>query len=289
MTYSYYPGCTLRTKAKELDAFGRFALEKLGVTLQEVEDWQCCGGAYTMAKDEIASKLSSVRALNAAKEKGTDLVTLCSACHNVLKQVNNDMKNDANIATKANNYLQLDTPYNGETKVLHYLEILRDVVGFEAVAKAVSENENNPLKGKKIGAYYGCLLLRPGKVMEMDNAENPVIMENLIKVLGAEPVVYAMRNECCGGYVTMEDKTLAEKKSSTVLENAASNGAEYLITACPLCLYNLNKNGKLSSGEKLPVYYFTTLLAAALGNADAVKALENFAKTECGCCCNGGK
>ena len=103
MTYSYYPGCTLRTKAKDLDAFGRYALEKLGVTLQEVEDWQCCGGAYTMAKDEIASKLSSVRALNAAKEKGNDLVTLCSACHNVLKQVNNDMKNDANIATKANN------------------------------------------------------------------------------------------------------------------------------------------------------------------------------------------
>ena len=136
MTYSYYPGCTLRTKAKDLDAFGRYALEKLGVTLQEVEGWQCCGGAYTMAKDEIASKLSSVRALNAAKEKGNDLVTLCSACHNVLKQVNNDMKNDANIATKANNYLQLETPYNGETKVLHFLEILRDVVGFEAVAKA---------------------------------------------------------------------------------------------------------------------------------------------------------
>lgn len=242
-----------------------------------------------MAKDEIASKLSSVRALNAAKEKGNDLVTLCSACHNVLKQVNNDMKNDANIATKANNYLQLETPYNGETKVLHFLEILRDVVGFETVAKAVSENENNPLKGKKIGAYYGCLLLRPGKVMEMDNAENPVIMENLIKALGAEPVVYAMRNECCGGYITMEDKALAEKKSSKVLENASSNGAECLITACPLCLYNLNKNGKIASGKELPVYYLTTLLAAALGNADAVKALENASKADCGCCCNGGK
>ena len=185
--------------------------------------------------------------------------------------------------------MQLETPYNGETKVLHFLEILRDVVGFEAVAKAVSENENNPLKGKKIGAYYGCLLLRPGKVMEMDNAENPVIMENLVKALGAEPVVYAMRNECCGGYITMEDKALAAKKSSKVLENASSNGAEYLITACPLCLYNLNKNGKLSSGKELPVYYLTTLLAAALGNEDAVKALENSGKADCGCCCNGGK
>ena len=150
MTYSYFPGCTLKNKAIDLDKYARVSAEALGFTLEEIPDWQCCGGAYTMAKDEIASKLSSVRALNAAKEKGTDLVTLCSACHNVLKQVNNDMKNDANIATKANNYLQLDTPYNGETKVLHYLEILRDVVGFEAVAKAVSENENNPLKGKKI-------------------------------------------------------------------------------------------------------------------------------------------
>jgi heterodisulfide reductase subunit B len=125
--------------------------------------------------------------------------------------------------------------------------------------------------------------------MEMDNAENPVIMENLVKALGAEPVVYAMRNECCGGYITMEDKALAAKKSSKVLENASSNGAECLITACPLCLYNLNKNGKIASGKELPVYYLTTLLAAALGNADAVKALENASKADCGCCCNGGK
>ena len=84
-------------------------------------------------------------------------------------------------------------------------------------------------------------------------------------------------------------KALAAKKSSKVLENASSNGAEYLITACPLCLYNLNKNGKLSSGKELPVYYLTTLLAAALGNEDAVKALENSGKADCGCCCNGGK
>ena len=91
------------------------------------------------------------------------------------------------------------------------------------------------------------------------------------------------------GYITMEDKALAAKKSSKVLENASSNGAECLITACPLCLYNLNKNGKIASGKELPVYYLTTLLAAALGNADAVKALENASKADCGCCCNGGK
>ncbi len=256
MIYCYYPGCTLKTKAKALDAYGRRSMEALGITLEELKDWQCCGGTYPMAKDEIATKLSSVRALAAARDKGQDLVTLCSACHNVIKQVNNDMATDADIAAKANNYMQLDTPYYGETKVLHYLEVLRDVVGFDALKEKVVK----PLEGKKIAAYYGCLLLRPGKVLQMDNPENPSIIEDFIKAIGAEPVIYPYRNECCGGYVTMEDKPLAVKKSTTVLESAKKAGAELVITACPLCLYNLQKNGK----TELPVMYFTELLAEAL-------------------------
>ena len=195
MKVSYYPGCTLKTKAKELDKYGRKSAEALGITLEEIENWQCCGGAFTCASDEIATKLSSVRALVEAKEKGQDLVTLCSACHNVIKRTNAAMANDADFAMKANNYMKLDTPYNGETKVIHYLEMLRDTVGFDELAKKVV----NPLKGKKIAAYYGCLLLRPGKVMAMDNPENPRIIEDFIKAIGAEPVVYPYRNECCGG------------------------------------------------------------------------------------------
>ena len=180
MIFSYYPGCTLKNKAQDLDRYARASAEKLGVTLQELENWQCCGGAFSMGKDEIASKLASVRALNAAKEQGQDLVTLCSACHNVLKQANDAMANDAEFSDHANNYMQLDQPYRGETKVIHYLELLRDVVGFENVKKAVV----NPLKGRKIAAYYGCLLLRPGKVMQMDNPENPRIMEDFIRAIG---------------------------------------------------------------------------------------------------------
>ncbi len=257
MTYSYYPGCTLKTKGKDLDIYGRRAMEALGVTLEELEEWQCCGGAYTMAKDEIATKLSSVRALAAAKEKGQDLVTLCSACHNVLKQVNNDMATDETIASRANNYMQLEEEYHGETNVLHYLEVLRDKIGFDAIKEKIV----NPLTDKKIAAYYGCLLLRPGKVMQMDNPENPTIIEDFIRAIGATPVVYPYRNECCGGYVTLEDKNLAAKKSTTVLDSAVKAGAEMVITACPLCLYNLKKNGAVD----LPVVYFTELLAQALG------------------------
>lgn len=259
MIFSYYPGCTLKNKAQDLDRYARLSAQKLGIELQELEEWQCCGGAFSMGKDEIASKLASVRALNAAKEQGRDLVTLCSACHNVLKQANDAMANDADFSLRANNYMQLDQPYKGETRVIHYLELLRDVVGFDNLKKAVVK----PLTGKKIAAYYGCLLLRPSKVMQMDNPENPRIMEDFIRAIGAEPVLYANRNECCGGYAVMEDREIARKKSAAVMAGAADMQAEMMITACPLCQYNLKKNTPAEG--QLPVYYFTELLAEALG------------------------
>lgn len=257
MVLSYFPGCTLKTKAQELDAQGRAAAAALGVELRELPDWQCCGAVYPMAKDEVATKLSSVRALASARDLGTDLVTLCSACHNVLKRVNCDMKNDANLQQKANNYLALEKPYTGETEVIHYLEMLRDRIGWDELKKKVV----HPLTGRKIAAYYGCLLLRPGKAMQMDDPENPTIIEDFIRAIGAEPVIYAMRNECCGGYVTLENKKFAASRATAILENAKAQGAETVITACPLCLYNLKENG----GNVLPVVYFTELLAEALG------------------------
>ncbi|WP_287485753.1 CoB--CoM heterodisulfide reductase iron-sulfur subunit B family protein [Blautia sp.] len=257
MKYSYFPGCTLRTKARDLDAYARVSARALGFELEEIDNWQCCGGVYPLGSDEIATKLSSVRALNEAKEKGQDLVTLCSACHHVIKRVNDDMKNVEDIRTRANNYMKLEEPYAGETEVLHFLEVLRDRVGFDELKKKVV----SPLKGKKIGAYYGCLLLRPGKIMAFDNPENPTIIEDFIRAIGAEPVVYPYRNECCGGYISLKEKDMSKNMCNNIMDSAAGFGAEMLITACPLCLYNLNKSGN----GKLPVHYFTELLAEALG------------------------
>lgn len=257
MKVSYFPGCTLKTKAKDLDLYTRKSAAALGVELEEIEAWQCCGGVFSMATDEIASKLSSVRALADAAKHGQALVSVCSACHNVLKQTNHAMQTDATFASRVNNYIAPDAPYHGETKVLHFLELLRDEIGWDAVRAAVKK----PLTGKKIGAYYGCLLLRPSKTMAMDDPENPQIIEDFIRAIGADPVVYPYRNECCGGYVTIEDPALSKKKSMQVLTSAHTAGAEVLVTACPLCRYNLDKNGE---GE-LPVVYFTELLAEALG------------------------
>lgn len=261
MKYSYYPGCTLRTKAVELDVYARASAKALGMELEEVEDWQCCGGVYPLGTDEIATKLSSVRALNAAKEKGQDLVTMCSACHHVIKRVNDDMRNVEDIRTRANNYMGLEEPYAGETEVYHFLEVLRDQLGFEELKKYVT----NPLTGKKIGAYYGCLLLRPSKVLAFDDPENPTILEDFIRAIGAEPVIYPYRNECCGGYISLKEKKMATNMCDNIMVSAAGFGAEMLITACPLCMYNLNKSGKL------PVVYFTEILAEALGVKEEVE------------------
>ena len=257
LTYSYFPGCTLKTKGKDLDKYARAAAEVLDFEMEELAEWQCCGAVYPMAKDEIATRLSSVRALASAKEQGRELVTLCSACHHVIKRVNLDVLNDADICDKVNRYLKLDTPYTGETNVLHYLEVLRDRVGFENLKAKVVK----PLTGMKIGAYYGCMLLRPGREMGFDDPENPTIIEDFIRAIGAEPVIYARRNECCGGYCTIENKAYAQKKVNAIMENAKAQDAELLITACPLCMYNLKNNAT----DGLEVKYFTELLAEALG------------------------
>lgn len=255
MTVSYFPGCTLKNKAVDLDKYARQTAEKLGVTFEELDEWQCCGGVFTESTDEIATKLSSVRALKKAEDLGNILVTVCSACHNVIKQTNYQMS-DEDFASKVNNYLGSEEAYDGQAVEKHYLELLRDDIGFDSVKKQVV----NPLKGKKIACYYGCLLLRPSKVMKTDDPENPSIMEDLVKSLGAEPVYYAARNECCGGYVVADSPEFSKRRAKDICDGAEEAGADMIVTACPLCMYNLKK-----SGSDIPVVYFTEVMAEAFG------------------------
>jgi len=254
----YYPGCTLMTKAKELDRYARKALNALDIDFLEVDEWQCCGAVYPQASDEIATRLSSVRALEEAQRKGCDLLTLCSACHHVMKRVNHDMATNKDIQTKVNNYSEFEVPYLGETKVVHFMELLRDVVGFDSVKSRIT----NPLAGRKLGAYYGCLLLRPGNTMMFDDPENPSVMEDFLRTIGAEPTVYSYRNECCGGYMALDNESLTQNLCHSVLKSASTKGSEGLVTACPLCRYNLDKN---ATDDSPKIYYFTELLAEALG------------------------
>ncbi|HJH07821.1 MAG TPA: disulfide reductase, partial [Fusobacterium ulcerans] len=155
---------------------------------------------------------------------------------------------------KVNNYLQLENDYSGEGEVIHYLEMLRDEIGFDKIAEKVVKPLN-----RKIAAYYGCMLLKPKKAMNFDDPENPSIMENFIKALGGTPVLYPYRTECCGAYLAVNNKELTEKMSSKIIKSALDNGAEEIVTACPLCKYNLELKDTAS------VSYFSEILAEALG------------------------
>lgn len=256
MEICYYPGCTLKTQAKELDVSARKAMAALGVTMKEIENWQCCGAVYPTAKWEIATRLSAIRTLEYAREHGGKLLTLCSACHNVIKRTNEDIKTDEHFATAANVYLAFEKPYLGETKVVHYLEFLRDEIGISTIKSKVVKPLN-----RKIATYYGCLLLRPSKVMAFDNPENPSILEDFIRALGGTSVIYPFRNECCGAYLSVKNPDLTHEKSKKVLCSAKQAGAEQITTSCPLCYYNLKENGE----NILPVLDITALLCEALG------------------------
>ena len=247
--FLYYPGCTLNTTAVRLSLFAKKSAEALGITLTEIDEWQCCGAVFPLAGDEVAPKLACVRALKKAHEKGMPLVTLCSACFHVMKHVNRQAKSDADFRETLGRY-DSELEYGGEATVLHYLEVLRDYVGFHTVKEKVVK----PLSCYRLGAYYGCMLLRPSEVMEFDDAENPAIFEDFLRAIGAEAVTYPYRNECCGGYKVPEK---SKELSETVMHSSAMRGADSLVTACPLCEYNLSKHGS--------VYYFTELLAKALG------------------------
>jgi len=175
----------------------------------------------------------------------------------VLKQVNFQAKTNPNFRDVLGAYEE-DLVYKGDTEVLHYVEVLERYVGFHEVKSKVK----TPLRGKKIGAYYGCLMLRPDEVMDFDDPEDPDIMERLLTALGAVAVPFACRNECCGGYKALDDKDKTLKLSEKIADSAVNKGAELLVTACPLCEFNINET------EIIPVTYFTEVLRQALNEPD---------------------
>jgi heterodisulfide reductase subunit B len=233
------------------------AAKALGIELVELDEWQCCGAVYPLYEDELISLLSPVRTLAAAK--GEPLVSLCAACHHVLKRAQELMQRNEDARRKVTDYLEVD--YSGEGRVLHFLEVLRDDLGFDKLAEMIKK----PLTGRKVAAYYGCLLLRPSKVMQFDNPENPTIMEDLLKALGADVVKSPYRTECCGAYLSVTEEGVARDTVDRIIDSARSVGAEALITACPLCRYNLENCAAEDGKEPIKVYYFSELLAEAMG------------------------
>jgi heterodisulfide reductase subunit B len=274
MRIGYYPGCTLKYKALNLEKSAIAALAELGVEMAELERWNCCGAVYSLADDDLIHLLAPVRDLVRAKDEGYDkLVTICSMCYNTLARANLVMKNDEEKRNTINSFMEEESDYSGEVEVLHLLNFIRDEIGWDKVKSAVKK----PLAGMKLAPYYGCTLTRPHEIT-IDPAVTPSVFNDFALALGAEIVNFPAAEECCGSYQMVASPDTAVNLAGNVLNSAKQNGADALILSCPLCEYNLSHRQAdvIAAGEgmeEIPVLYFTQLLALALGLSPEVLEL----------------
>jgi heterodisulfide reductase subunit B len=259
--YAYFPGCTLSTTAIDYDASGRAVAAALGVDLAELDDWNCCGATFPLNTENVMDMLAPARILIAAEERETDVAALCAVCFNVLKRSDHFLRTHPEATRRLNLFVE-EGDYTGAVHVRHLLDILRDDVGWDAVRARTT----TPLKGMRLAPYYGCLLLRPQAEMNLDDPEAPTILHDLIAALGAQPVSFPDQAECCGSYLLVSQPQATERLSGRVVDSARQAGAEMIVTACPLCQYNLSEAQKhLPEEYRLPVVYFTQVMAAAFG------------------------
>ena len=268
MEVLYYPGCSLKNTYPEFEKSTYEACEKLGIELVEIPEWSCCGVVPSLATDNVMRHLGAVRSFINAQEKGREIgtnviVILCSMCYNVLKRVNLILKEETDTLENVNDFIDDQPNYVAELSVTHFLTFLKEA-GFEKLQEKV----NRPLTGLKVAAYYGCALLRPNKPqgVPIDDPDNPVILEGLVKSIGAESVHFPFRAECCGNYHIVLEPSIAEMRTKKIIGSAKSERADLILSPCPLCTYNLERgNESLDRSERVPVVFFTQLLALALG------------------------
>lgn len=265
MQIPYFPGCTLSTTATGFDKAAREAAAILGVELRELQNWNCCGATFPLLVDNLLDLAGPARVLVSAREEGSRVVTACTTCYNVLRRTNLVLRSDAEKREKLNLFIESD--YQGDVEVLDLMQLLRDEVGMEAIQKAVVR----PLGGMRVAAYYGCMVLRPpAEVSYEANPDAPRALDDLLLALGAEPVEYPHKAECCGAYLAVKSQEVTARMVYTILNAAVRAGAEAVITNCPLCQFNLDAQQEwlrvVEAGFRpIPIFYFAQLLALALG------------------------
>lgn len=264
--YSYFPGCSSSEGGAR--AYGSSALAVAGVLdvkLEEVEDWNCCGSTPYSSVDELSSLCLSARNLSIAEKMGGDLVTPCSSCYVVLNRGNLYLKEYPKLRAKVDEALAAGgLEYRGGVRVRHLLDVFVNDIGYERIKAAVKK----PLEGLKVAAYYGCQVVRPRS--GFDHPEMPESLDKLVAALGAAPVNFPLKSRCCGGSLIIPEEGLALGLMKKILTSAQKNGADCLVTVCPLCQTNLDAyqgqvNRRLGTDFKIPVLFFTQLMGVAFG------------------------
>ncbi len=252
MRLAYFPGCVSKSTGKEMDVSTRAVCSALGIALEELEDWNCCGATH-VANELVATGLAA----RTMAQTDLPIMTSCSICYSNLRSAAQRME-DPEVRGKVNEVLT--KKYSG-AKVRHALDVIQEALDKNDELIAV------PLKDLKVAPYYGCLMTRPRGV---DSPEFPTILEKLIKTLKAEPLDFRLKTFCCGGPIFMPQEEAAEDIAYKILKEAKKEGADVIVTLCPLCHLMLDAKQKAienKRGEKIgiPVLYVTQLVGIALG------------------------
>lgn len=263
MKYAYYPGCSMESgTAKEYDQSVKAVCQTLGLELEEIPDWNCCGASSGHCTNFRLGHALAARNLALAERMDMDIALGCPACYQRLKGTRHEFNENAQLREELPDLICM--PYQATHDVRHLLDIIYSDFDIEEIRAKVTR----PLTGLKLACYYGCFIVRPPKVVQFDDLENPQSMDILMGALGAEPLDWSAKVDCCGGSLSLTKRDIVAKLVSDIADAARGVGAEAIVTACPLCMANLDTRQKPNGDKALPILYFTELMGIAFGAAD---------------------
>ena len=273
MKYAYFPGCSLESTAWDFDRSTRAVCRALGIELEDIPDWICCGSTPAHATSASLAVALPVINLQKAEAMGLPVMAACASCYARLRTANHKVRNEPEERLRVERIT--GKPYDGGVEVRHVLDVLVNDLGLDAIRAKVSR----PFEGLRVACYYGCLLTRPPEIVAFDNPEHPTAMDDLVAAAGAEPVVWPFKTECCGASLSMSQSAVVCRLGHRLLSMAREAGAECLAVACPLCQVNLDlrqADAAKAHGPipPTPVLYVTQLLGLALGLSFADLGLD---------------
>ena len=237
---------------------------RAGIDLVEPQGWTCCGATAGHQTDRFLAASLPAANLVKVQDMKLEMVVNCAACYNRMKVANHEIATHAPMRRRVGDALSRD--YDGSVKVRHLLEVLLEDVGLEVITKAVTR----PLEGLKVACYYGCLLVRPPKILKFDDPENPASLDRLVRALGAKSLEWPCKVECCGGGLSLSRTDVVVQLSVSILDMAAAAGADCIAVSCPMCQVNLDlrqQDIRKQTGKdhQMPIVYITQLLGLGLG------------------------
>jgi heterodisulfide reductase subunit B len=263
--YTYYPGCTAGTTSVEFGLSTEAVCEALDIELLELEDWNCCGASSAHSLNHDLSLSLPGRNVALAQEAGLDVVIPCPACYQNCLSADNAFRKDEEWRRRMEGALNFE--YTGHGRPRHILDVLSHDLDLEAIKARVV----NPLEGLRVACYYGCVLVRPPEKTGWDDPEHPTTMDRLMAALGAEPVDWSYKVDCCGASMTLSISDVVVSLSTKIVEGAVEADADCIVSACGICQINLDTRQSPSitsprhPGGKMPIFYFTELMGLALG------------------------